>query len=738
MEWDGGWHKTTEKVWMSAAERAPKFKSDGAICRTASNNKPPCIRRIKNLKKQGCLVLLAHDREVINDLSRSKSLRSKLPVQLTHSPGEWQPDRTLQDSTRGKGSSSTLSASLLTEDAVRLFDVLKKKFADTQYYVAATKKFGSWLNCDKAYYFEARPEIVNILLITQRTLGEIKKSSPAEFPKYAQAYTSLITILAQFTSLFVEPELQQTVQTLVRNAKRLELSLSQEAPTPQQSSHDVSPNTAQMQQVRSNSSSLASALTSAIPTVAGSSTAMPSEPSSLSASVSIPTATASDVGPSTPASTVAPSPTTPSAQAGPSKSAVKTEPRRKKKKPDLSRFVQGEVEKRKQEMEISKAKEKAELGEGTLAAPIQVADEEDSAPMPIKVEQPAVESLAPVEDKALIAPATLTAPTVLELASQAQISRSSNLQVDLPPAPAEPYVGIEQAPGVAEAPSVQPQAPSVETEAPSVGDEAPSIAVVQAPAVVVQKPSSAAGQLFVAADPRILSPAIEPALTLTLDQPLAMTSPADEMVPEAPGHIADPLRKAVDPVSDSNPGLRMDYDNDVDMEIDLHDAEMTGPTEPPIEPPLSARAVSESEAIAAEAAHLRKLLGDSLDDIPSAVQSIVHSLINGANERLANPDRNPPLPEASATLDAQFSKKTGIDQGFVLARHHPSSKGQIKIEVSINSMQAVALNKWNRRSTNPDEVDEALCISLLCFLASEVSTKLEQAQSTDMMRILPS
>ncbi|KAJ7197239.1 hypothetical protein GGX14DRAFT_668736 [Mycena pura] len=98
----------------------------------------------------------------------------------------------------------------------RLFDALKEKIATTKYYIPAAKRLGPWLRNDKAYYPAARPQIIEILLIAERTLSTAAPViAPHQYQALAQTFIDLVSCIEPFQHHFEEPELQASALTPV-------------------------------------------------------------------------------------------------------------------------------------------------------------------------------------------------------------------------------------------------------------------------------------------------------------------------------------------------------------------------------------------------------------------------------------------------------------------------------------------------------------------------------------------
>ncbi|RDB21025.1 hypothetical protein Hypma_011394 [Hypsizygus marmoreus] len=112
------------------------------------------------------------------------------------------------------------------ENNKRLFGPFSKKLAqnDPAVYTAFADKFAGWLSDERAYYPEARPEILRILLIAHATLrrnagvdiqGPFHISSCITHPMVAP-YSRLLQAIHPFRHRFVEPELYAQIKLLLQ------------------------------------------------------------------------------------------------------------------------------------------------------------------------------------------------------------------------------------------------------------------------------------------------------------------------------------------------------------------------------------------------------------------------------------------------------------------------------------------------------------------------------------------
>ncbi|KAJ6606582.1 hypothetical protein DFH09DRAFT_13436 [Mycena vulgaris] len=254
----------------------------------------------------------------------------------------------------------------------RLFDVFKEKFSDRPFFAAAAKKFGQWLSNEKAYYAEARKEIVEILSVAEETfhqaeeklretteahqdqLGELgeaqlalRQAAESQHRQMSAQYTRLILCVAPFQERFVEPDLQASIAKLLASVRNPSAVTVPQIPPPDA----VHTPTAidRSQQMRPSSSSLAAALTPPVPR-ATQSTVTPTNDPPMSGKDNPNNANA----PSVPDAQPQPVRSQPLDAASGSASAPvasSSKPkRRKKKKEDLSKFIQADVQHYKQKM----------------------------------------------------------------------------------------------------------------------------------------------------------------------------------------------------------------------------------------------------------------------------------------------------------------------------------------------------------------------------------------------------
>ncbi|KAJ6488666.1 hypothetical protein C8R47DRAFT_490788 [Mycena vitilis] len=127
-----------------------------------------------------------------------------------------------------------------------LFDRYKEKFSTVKHYIPAARKLGKWwsiprlrrcpistifvtrLSSDKAYYPDARPQIVDIFLGAKETLSTATMTT--HYGSLANAWIDLIFSVAPFQDRFVEPELQDSIRHLLETAARMKHPSSTAAP----------------------------------------------------------------------------------------------------------------------------------------------------------------------------------------------------------------------------------------------------------------------------------------------------------------------------------------------------------------------------------------------------------------------------------------------------------------------------------------------------------------------------
>ncbi|KAJ7445790.1 hypothetical protein B0H11DRAFT_402504 [Mycena galericulata] len=84
-----------------------------------------------------------------------------------------------------------------------------------------------------------------------------------------------------------------------------------------------------------------------------------------------------------------------------------------------------------------------------------------------------------------------------------------------------------------------------------------------------------------------------------------------------------------------------------------------------------------------------------------------------------------------------LSTETGIQAATVIARHRGLTNGTITIDFSINPNQLESIMKWNNRAKHHEDIEESLCITLLCFSLADIKTRMESSESKDFRSLLP-
>ncbi|KAJ6500410.1 hypothetical protein C8R45DRAFT_977543 [Mycena sanguinolenta] len=96
-----------------------------------------------------------------------------------------------------------------------------------------------------------------------------------------------------------------------------------------------------------------------------------------------------------------------------------------------------------------------------------------------------------------------------------------------------------------------------------------------------------------------------------------------------------------------------------------------------------------------------------------------------------------PKPQEVSLEDAIPSSKTGLDAATVIIHHRGLASGAITMKFSVNQNQMDAITKWNNRLKHTEDLEDSLCLSLLCFAIPDLKTRLESSQSNDLRNLLP-
>ncbi|KAJ7146154.1 hypothetical protein C8R44DRAFT_723985 [Mycena epipterygia] len=102
----------------------------------------------------------------------------------------------------------------IVERNEKFFPIFKKALSGTDHenFRKAATKLGNWLKHEKAYYPEARKQIVDVLLKAEETL---RVSAGLGAHPLTNAYTELILNIKPFQHCFKEPELEVSVRKLL-------------------------------------------------------------------------------------------------------------------------------------------------------------------------------------------------------------------------------------------------------------------------------------------------------------------------------------------------------------------------------------------------------------------------------------------------------------------------------------------------------------------------------------------
>ncbi|KAJ7929309.1 hypothetical protein B0H13DRAFT_1964787 [Mycena leptocephala] len=559
----------------------------------------------------------------------------------------------------------------------RLFAVFKLRLSSTQHYVAVAEKLGKWLANDKAYYPEARPQVI---------------------PSIANAFIALILCVAPYQHHFVEPDLQASVRHLLATIARLKAPASDvAAPSVSDTVQDRPfPSTViePSQQMRPSSSSLASALTPTTPTASNTNRALTNPPqpskeedSNQVISPSVPVTQPPVVSQTDPVSSVESG-----SASTPAVSTIKLSKRKKKKKDDLANLIQADVERYYQKKgTIQKPAEDAQtllLLPRTSSKLVEVTQSTTSPVVPSTVED-----------------------TPMRAESKAKEPNSTSERIDIEMTdPTDPHVQAASS-----ASAVEPAISS----APAVASEPlPSAMDDEVNRMTGPIPSSDQVGIAGAVDPGVVNS----------DEAMP---PVSHDPPITEGRRSQP--EAV--VSSDNTSLH----GVVDMDVDTQTEELTRAPQPneflaghPVDP------AALQEIIQNVVNNVNRLIASDAAPPRSSEVFLTPSVTDGppldAGEFSTIDLPIPPVFEdVHLEEDITPSTKTGIEAATVIAQHRGLPSGTITINFSINQDQLDSITKWNDRSKHSDDIRESLCITLLCF----AMTGLESSPSKDLHTLLP-
>lgn len=113
-----------------------------------------------------------------------------------------------------------------------MFDLYARKLCsnDANTFIEIAEKLAFWLSNEKAYYEQARPEIVKLLLVAQSTLRRAVNAADPAIPFHVSqhiahplvpSYINLIEVVKRFIHLFVEQELELYLRYIVSTVVNL-------------------------------------------------------------------------------------------------------------------------------------------------------------------------------------------------------------------------------------------------------------------------------------------------------------------------------------------------------------------------------------------------------------------------------------------------------------------------------------------------------------------------------------
>ncbi|KAJ7349302.1 hypothetical protein DFH08DRAFT_865092 [Mycena albidolilacea] len=637
----------------------------------------------------------------------------------------------------------------VTAQNEKVFKDFKKKLSSVQSYAQTAEKFRKWLGIDKAYYTDARPRIVDILLTAEDTL---RKEGPTQnYTELARAFIKLVCTVEPFQARFIEPELQVSIRHLLETVVILQAphpapSGSQaSAPPPPVPMHAPSfPSTAidPSQQMRPSSSSLAAALTQAplassnrlsvAPTPPPAYTKGSSSPLvSVTPAISPPAYTKEKLAAVAPASTkqdsnkpislsvpetqsppivtltanVAPPPSADSGfgSASAPLPPVASKPKRKKKKKgdDLANLMQVDVQKYYEKRgTIPKPTEGTQIG-NTASSTSAVA-----VSSPVQVTQ------------TVLKPAVADSPSV-SISSLPKSRPDTPMKEELKAKKPAPVDGMQS------------------SDADVIKGIKAQSDDIEMTAATSSVPDAASGALSIGMNDevnRVLH-------TLTGLAPLEVAIPeavgpdglkSDETAPPV-SHIIDHSSVPEGPSQPTQAAAsvhKISREGSADMDMDTSQE-------------------SSNNAVMTRAVEPETLVEEQSIPTPASFRAIIEDVVNNVN-RLLIADTDVSLePGGFSTADLPIpnpqegsddivpSSKTGLEAATVIAHHRGLASGSITITFSIKQNQMDSIKKWNDRSKHSDDLGDSLCLSLLCLEVTDVKARVESSQSNDLRTLLP-
>ncbi|KAF7338636.1 hypothetical protein MVEN_02089900 [Mycena venus] len=626
----------------------------------------------------------------------------------------------------------------VTAQNEKVFNEFRERLSALDRFVPTSKKFGKWLGVDKAYYLEARPRIIDIILTAANTLRTQGPAAGDRYPTLVNAFIDLVHVIEPFQHRFVEPNLQGAVHHLLEYAASLEAPVP--APSPAAAAPQLSfppptvpvrattiPSTGiqPSQQMRPSSSSLAAALTPTTPTTPvipslvsakeESSKAVP-DPSVPVSNTQSPPVVANSTPPVTSGSASVPAP--------PVASSSKLKRKKKKKKDDdIFSLIQPP--------------------DGT-----QIGKSVSSPAAPVSSGAP-VESLIEVAQTAATTPIAVTAaPSILtSLPKGRPSSRPPTTVEDTPtadeskskePAPSE---GI-QSTDVDVIMNAQGQPEDVDmtaasSSAPNAASDALSAAENGKVARVLHMLTGSASSVGMA------EPISSPEVAIAESADLSALK-SDEAMPPVPDNVKQRFNSEGHPPQPTPEAATSAHNTSLEESIDMDvDTSQEAPTKTAVSP----------------AAEPDELVAEPPVVTSAALQSIIQDIVNNANRHIASdtPSSMEVLPTEEISLehgefstadlpvpnltdhfeDITPSSNTGLGAATVVAHHRGLVSGKITINFHVKRDQMNAIMKWNNRSKHSDDLSDSLCLSLLCFAITDVKARLESSQSNDLRTLLP-
>ncbi|KAJ7756816.1 hypothetical protein DFH07DRAFT_820076 [Mycena maculata] len=616
-----------------------------------------------------------------------------------------------------------MAVDVLTQNQ-KLFDTFKDRFSmptenfDPKRYTSASKRFGGWLGSEKAYYQAARPEIVDILSIAERTLHQVALQEPTHYAKLADAYTRLIAQVKPFHKSFLEQDLHAMVGKLIAGAEAVQnppptvpLTPGTNVDPPPRPRIDAS------EQMRPSSSSLASALT---PTSTSRASDVPPPSSLTSGTTSVPEV---QPGPAVPRPASAGAASGSGFTSAPPDSTSTKLKRKKKKKNHLSDAIQLDLQLRKNKTGIAQNSSADAQTPTTPTVLLRI----PGAPAPSAFH----------ENASMASPRTAVDIDISPSASPVDLSEHNTPSgPQITPAANAPHRALAHSALADVAMSGQEQSKDAEMN--------DSHAQLVLHASKIEPPSA------------VLTPAMDVEVNRVL-RTLTEPGPTIRTIASTPSNNTNRTTDVA--VTD----VVVPSASDEAMSLAPHNTDLSSPSLPHVDPSrltpeamdtnvTSMEGTSDSAAgadpgvpDASQERERNDLVANPQPDDAAALQELIQHMVNDVNRLIASstdtsgpveelltppPEESwptetsselpPHLPGSNGIYleDITPSPKTGILSATIIARCEVTIDTMpIKFHVDQNQMDAI--KKWRDRTKHSEDLEKSLCITLLCFSSAE-------------------